>query len=97
MRLDKSSAENAARILKALAHPVRLRIIESLIDGEKCVSDIIKAVGGKQSITSQHLNMMRDKGVLSCRRIGPMVYYRIEKRDVITVLKCFCGLKNRHN
>ena len=96
MKLDNSLAENAARVLKALAHPVRLKIINSLIDGEKCVSDIIKAVGGKQSVTSQHLNLMRDKGILSCRRNGAMVYYRIEKKDVVTVLKCICRHKNRH-
>ena len=91
MKLDESSAENAAEVFKALAHPIRLRIINFLIDGEKCVSDIIKAVGGKQSITSQHLNMMRGRGILSCRRKGAMVYYHIEKRDVITVIRCICS------
>ncbi|MHC4499647.1 MAG: ArsR/SmtB family transcription factor [Planctomycetota bacterium] len=81
-------AEHVAEVLKAVGHPVRLQIVELLEEGEKCVGDIAKAVGGKQAITSQHLNMMRDKGVLSCRREGARVYYRIENRSVIKLLHC---------
>ena len=81
-------AEQVAEVLKALAHPVRLQIVELLEDGEMCVSDIVEAVGGKQAITSQQLNMMKDKGVLSCRRDGVRVYYRIENKNVIKLLNC---------
>ncbi|MHC4664704.1 MAG: ArsR/SmtB family transcription factor [Planctomycetota bacterium] len=86
--MDNSVAEHVAEVLKAVGHPVRLQIVELLEEGEKCVGDIAKAVGGKQAITSQHLNMMRDKGVLSCRREGARVYYRIENRSVIKLLHC---------
>ncbi len=68
--MNDETAEHVARVLKALAHPVRLQIVDALASGEKCVSDIVEAVGAKQSVTSQQLNMMRDKGVLSCRRDG---------------------------
>jgi DNA-binding transcriptional ArsR family regulator len=86
--MDEKVAEHAAEVLKAVGHPVRLQIIEVLEKGEKCVGDIVEAIGSKQSITSQQLNMMKDKGVLSCRRDGAKVYYRIENKSVIKLLQC---------
>jgi ArsR family transcriptional regulator len=86
--MEKKVAEHVAEVLKAVGHPVRIQIVEVLEKGEKCVSDIVKAIGGKQSITSQQLNMMKDKGVLSCRRDGAKVYYRIENKSVIKLLQC---------
>ena len=87
--MDDKSIEQVARVLKALAHPVRIKSVEFLRDGEKCVNEVMDAVGGKQSITSQQLNMMRDKGVLACRRDGLNVYYRIDNKNVIELLDCF--------
>ena len=81
-------AEHAAEVLKAIAHPIRLQIVELLQAKEMCVGDIAAALGGKQAITSQQLNMMKAKGVLSCRRDGARVYYRIENRSVIKLLDC---------
>ena len=86
--MDKKVAEHVAEVLKAVAHPVRLQIVELLEAGEMCVGDIVAAVGGKQAITSQQLNMMKDKGVLNCRRDGVKVFYRIENRNVIRLLHC---------
>jgi DNA-binding transcriptional ArsR family regulator len=86
--MDKKVAEHVAEVMKAVAHPVRLQIIELLEKREMCVGDIVEAVGGKQAITSQQLNMMRDKGVLSSRRDGNKVFYRIENKNVIKLLAC---------
>ena len=86
--MDTRVAENVAEVLKAMAHPVRLQIIELLEQKEICVGDIVDALGGKQAITSQQLNMMKDKGVLGCRRDGTKVFYRIENKDVIKLLHC---------
>jgi DNA-binding transcriptional ArsR family regulator len=86
--MDEKTAEHVAEVLKALAHPVRLQIVEQLEAGEMCVGDIAQALGGKQSITSQQLNMMKDKGVLGCRREGARVYYYIENKNVIKLLYC---------
>jgi DNA-binding transcriptional ArsR family regulator len=86
--MDKKVAEHVAEILKAVAHPVRLQIIELLETKEMSVGDIVKTLGVKQSVTSQQLNMMKDKGVLNCRRDGVKVYYRIENKDVIKLLYC---------
>ena len=86
--MNDETAENAARVLKALAHPARLQIVDFLESGEKCVSEIIDAIGCKQSIISQQLNMMRDKGVLSCRKDGAKVYYKIENKNILKLLSC---------
>lgn len=86
--MDDKTAEHVAEVLKAIAHPIRLKIIELLQGGEMCVGDIVEALGGKQAITSQQLNMMKDKGVLSCRRNGTRMYYRIENKNVIKLLHC---------
>ena len=96
--MDKKVAEHVAEVMKAVAHPVRLQIIALLETKEMCVGDIVEAVGGKQAITSQQLNMMRDKGVLSSRREGAKVYYRIENKNVIKLLHCIdehCKVKKR--
>ncbi|MFC1634633.1 ArsR/SmtB family transcription factor [Planctomycetota bacterium] len=86
--MDTKVAEHVAEVLKAVAHPVRLQIIELLEKKEMCVGDIVKALGGKQAITSQQLNMMKDKGVLECRRDGTKVYYCIGNKNVIKLLHC---------
>jgi ArsR family transcriptional regulator len=96
--MDRKVAEHVAEVLKTVAHPIRLKIVDLLQGEEMCVGDIVNAIGGKQSITSQQLNMMKDKGVLSCRREGAKVFYRIENRNVIKLLNCIydhCERKSR--
>jgi len=88
VRLDNTTAERVAYVLKAVAHPVRLRIVELLEHQEMCVGDIVAALGVKQAVTSQHLNMMRAKDVLSCRRDGAKVYYTIKNKNVVKLLYC---------
>ncbi len=86
--MNEKIAEHTVEVLKAIAHPVRLQIVELLQAEEMCVGDIAENLGGKQAITSQQLNMMKARGVLSCRRDGARVYYRIENRNVIKLLDC---------
>jgi len=86
--MNEKIAEHTAEVLKAIAHPVRLQIVELLQAEEMRVGNITEALGGKQAITSQQLNMMKAKGVLSCRRDGARVYYRIKNKNVIKLLHC---------
>ncbi|OHB60161.1 MAG: hypothetical protein A2167_08240 [Planctomycetes bacterium RBG_13_46_10] len=86
--MDRDLAEHSADILKAVAHPIRLQIIELLKKEEMCVGDIVHELGEKQAITSQQLNIMKNKGILACRREGAKVFYRIENKNVIKVLAC---------
>ncbi len=86
--MNRQLSEKMAKVLKAIAHPDRLSIIEILTDGEKNVTEIIERLGDSQSLTSQHLNQMTDKGILSRKRDGLYVYYKIANRDVLKILKC---------
>lgn len=86
--INEELAQRAAGVLKAVAHPMRLQIVHLLAEGELCVGDIVVALGTKASITSQQLNMMKDKGVLACRRDGARVYYRVANPHALEVLAC---------
>lgn len=67
----------ASRAIKAIAHPLRLKILCMLGDREINVQDIVDDVGTTQSNISQHLAILRDKGVLATRKDANRVYYRI--------------------
>jgi ArsR family transcriptional regulator len=69
--------ERRAEFLKAMGQPTRLRILDLLRDGERCVYDIFPAIGGQQSNVSRHLQIMRRAGVLASRKQGLRVMYRI--------------------
>ena len=87
--------EAAARALKAIAHPLRLKILCVLSDGELCVQDIVDAVGTSQSNVSQHLAILRDKGILNSRKEANRVFYRgADERmlQLITLMRdIMCG------
>lgn len=67
----------ASRSLKAMSHPLRLKILCTLADQEVSVQDIVDAVGTSQSNISQHLAILRDKGILASRKDANKVYYRV--------------------
>ncbi|MBI5919569.1 MAG: winged helix-turn-helix transcriptional regulator [Nitrosomonadales bacterium] len=67
----------ASNAIKAIAHPLRLKILCVLGDQEVSVQDIVDSVGTSQSNISQHLAILRDKGVLCTRKDANRVYYRI--------------------
>jgi len=69
--------ERHADLCRTLASPKRLEILDSLRDGERSVSEISELTGMTLANASQHLTLMRRKGVVSARREGATVYYRI--------------------
>ncbi len=69
--------ERASRSLKAMSHPLRLRILCTLGDREVSVQDIVECVGTSQSNISQHLAILREKGILASRKDANRVYYRV--------------------
>lgn len=86
--IDQVKVERAAEVLKTVAHPLRLRIVELLESGEKSVNELKELLGVTQPLTSQHLLQMRMRGVLGSRREGTLVYYSITNPDVIKVIHC---------
>jgi ArsR family transcriptional regulator len=69
--------ERASRSLKAMSHPLRLKILCTLGDREVSVQDIVENVGTSQSNISQHLAILRDKGILTSRKDANRVFYRV--------------------
>ena len=69
--------ERASRSLNAMSHPLRLKILCTLGDKEISVQDIVERVGTSQSNISQHLAILRDKGILASRKDANRVYYRV--------------------
>ena len=88
--------ETAARALKAISHPLRLKILCVVGDEEVCVQDIVDAVGTSQSNISQHLAILRDKGVLNTRKDANRVYYRVADQRTLQLIvlmrEVFCGV-----
>ncbi len=76
-----------ADILKALGHPIRLKIISELMDSDKTVSQIWKSVGLSQALVSQHLAVLRHNGIIKSVRKGNTVYYSIVNPVAIEILK----------
>jgi len=86
-----------AEVLKAVAHPIRLAILETLRDGEKCVCNIAREVDSERSNVSRHLSVMVKAGVLSSRKEGLMVFYALRTPCMLEFLGCVERvLRNQH-
>lgn len=71
------AAGQARQLLKALADPLRLQVIEALAGGERCVCDLTADLGLAQSRLSFHLKVLKDSGLLADRQEGRWIYYRL--------------------
>lgn len=80
--------ERAARVIRVLGHPLRLRMLEALEDGERNVTELVEASGAPQALVSQHLAILRAEGVVGSRREGFRVFYRITEPKVHKILDC---------
>jgi ArsR family transcriptional regulator len=79
--------EYSAEVLKAIAQPTRLKIIQLLRDGEHCVCEIFPAIGHEQSNTSRHLQMMLKSGILQQRKDGLKIYYSLRHPEVLEMVR----------
>ena len=80
--------EMRARIIKAMAHPSRLMMIDALADGEKCVCELRDLVGSDISTVSKHLALMRDAGVVTDRKAGQQVFYSLRVPCILNFFGC---------
>lgn len=78
--------EKMSETLKAVAHPVRLQIVNILMNGERSVGELVKTLGTKQSLTSQQLSILKSRGVLKSRRNGNVVFYSLENHGVKNIM-----------
>lgn len=80
---DKSLFEMQAELCKTLTNPKRIEILNTLKNEEKTVTDLVIALGASKANVSQHLAVMRHKGILATRREGVNVFYRVSNQKVI--------------
>ncbi len=82
-------------LFKALAHPVRLQILDILRDGEQCVCHMEAVLGLRQAYISQHLMLLRQLGLVADRKDGLRVYYRVLDSSVYAILDVARNLVSR--
>jgi DNA-binding transcriptional ArsR family regulator len=85
-RANKEDAVLTANALKAMAHPLRWRIICTLGSDELCVGDIVERIGSSQSNISQHLEQLRNKNIVMSRKEANRVYYRIRNDQLLMLV-----------
>ena len=82
-KISPEFIQNAARVLKTLGHPDRIKIVEFLENGEKSVSQIHKELEMHQPIVSQHLKVMYDRGIVTNRQDGTRYFYSLANEFII--------------
>ncbi len=82
----KEDIEKATVALKAMAHPLRLKILCALKDGELPVLEIVKQVGSSQSNISQHIDILRTKGIVESRRDGNKILCKVKDVKVLKLV-----------
>ncbi|MBX3043322.1 MAG: winged helix-turn-helix transcriptional regulator [Candidatus Kapabacteria bacterium] len=88
-RIKADQLERMSELLKCIAHPLRLEIIELLEEYQRlCVSDIVEKLNVEQSVISHHLTKLKDKGILKSSREGKNVYYEIAMHDLLALFNC---------
>ena len=90
-----SAANYLADVLKSLAQPTRLKIIDFLREGERCVCEIFPAIDEEQSNTSRHLSYMQTHGILSRRKEGVKIYYAVKHPEVFEIIDRAEGIVKR--
>ncbi len=93
---DRLRYEMRANVLKALAHPVRLQLVEALRDGERCVCELVEDVDAERTGISKHLAQLKQAGIVRDRKEGLKVFYSLACPCALDFFACVEGvLKNR--
>ena len=87
---DDSVFESAAELFRAMAAPMRLKIISALCQGEKNVSELLGMINTTQPNMSQHLHTLYQAGILGRRREGVSIYYFIINDNVVQMCRSIC-------
>ncbi len=89
IKIDLNKLEMAASKLRAMAHPMRIAIIDLLNDNEKMsVTQIYNRLKIEQASASHHLNILKNKGVLSSKRDGKKIYYSLKSHTLKEIIDC---------
>jgi len=80
--------EARAKIVKAMAHPTRLFLVDNLAEKERCVCELTQMVGADMSTVSKHLAILKEAGIVVDEKRGAMVYYRLRVPCVMNFFEC---------
>ena len=84
--MEERVLELKAEILKALAQPTRLKILELLRNGERCICEIVPAINGEQSNISRHISLMQKSNLVTTRKDGVKVMVKVKDSKVFEIL-----------
>jgi len=84
-----------ARIIKSLAHPTRLFIVDELSRGERCVCELTDLIGVEMPTVSRHLSQLKNAGILEDEKRGAQVFYRLRVPCVLNFFKCVKAVQKR--
>ena len=84
----RAEYENRARVIKALAHPSRLMMVDALVDGDLCVCELQRIVGSDMSTVSKHLSVLKAAGIVSDRKVGQQVLYSLRVLCILSFFEC---------
>lgn len=85
--------EAQAKLVKAMAHPTRLFIVDELSrSGERCVCELTEMIGADISTVSKHLSLLKEAGIVEDNRQGNMIYYRLGAPCVVNFFECIESL-----
>ncbi len=85
-KMDERVLELKAEILKALAQPTRLKILELIRNGEKCICEIVPALKGEQSNISRHISLMQKSNLVTTRKDGVRVMVKVKDPKIFGIL-----------
>lgn len=86
--LSREALEKAAECLRTIAHPCRLRIIEILLNEERSVGELAEACGIPSHMASEHLRLLKDRGLLDSRREGRRIFYWVAEPALASIMNC---------
>lgn len=89
--------EMKAEVMQAMAHPIRLAIVDLLVEGERCVCDIAERVESERTTVSRHLALMQKAGLLTSRKEGLMVFYALKTPCITKVSDCISEVLRRNH
>src|SRR5512135_1567195 len=90
--MEERVLELKAEILKALDQPTRLKILELLRNGEKCICEIVPAINGEQSNISRHISLMQKSHLVTTRKDGVKVMVKVKDPEIFKILDRLCAV-----
>ena len=85
---EKAKFEIRAKIIKAMAHPTRLYIVDQLSTGDLCVNELTEKIGDDMSTVSKHLSVLKSVGIVQSRKKGTQVFYHLKMPCMLNFFGC---------